>query len=767
MTATQINRPFRIKTLLGDDALLLDRFDGYERLSEPFRFVLRLLSPDPNIDMQALLTKPVVLSLNLTEESERHMHGHINRIKLLEYGEDGMAAYEAEMVPWFWFLHHFSDCRIFQNKTVPDIVEEVFKSRGFADYQLKLQGSFPQREYVVQYRETDFNFVSRLLEDEGIYYFFTQSEDKHVLVLANDNSVFIPCPNKPRARYLATTGSAQPEDTVVSIETEFRTHIGTASLADYDFEKPGTSLFATLAGGQAGEDYDYPGKYKTKDDGSRYARIRLEEREVALTTVRGASNCMGFECGYNFTLTEHFRDANNIEYTLISLEHHARNSSYRAGHQDPFEYTNRFGAIPASVPYRPPRIAAKPVIHGTQTAVVVGKSGEEIWTDRYGRVKVQFFWDRLGSSDENSSCWIRVAQGWAGKQWGIIHIPRLGQEVVVSFLEGDPDCPLITGSVYNASQMTPYSLPGEQTKSTMKSMSSKGGGGFNEFRFEDKKGSEQVFLHGEKDLDIRIKNDRREFIGRDRSLVVTRDKMEKVKRDGHVETARDEVHKIGRDHHLEVAGKAALKIAGSHSVSVTGDVIEEFKSNHSTQVTRDVYLKATQIVLEATTGITLKVGGNFITIDMSGVAIKGMPAVQINSAGAALSGSAAALVSPLAPAVPALADNAVPGSMASPHAGSPGHSAHMSLQRVIPSDAPTHDPDSPENQVKKHWIEIELVDEDGNPVPGEPYKITLPDGTTVADGTLNEKGWARVENIDPGTCEVTFPTLDKETWDQA
>ena len=766
MPATQIDRPFRIKTTLGDDALLVDSFDGYEHLSEPFRFVLKLLSPDPNIDMRALLTKPVVLSFNLSEESERHMHGHISRIKLLEYGEDGMAAYEAEMVPWLWFLHRFSDCRIFQNKTVPNIIEQVFKDRGFSDYRFKLQGSFPSREYVVQYRETDFNFVSRLLEDEGIFYYFEQSQDRHMLVLANEKSGFAPCPNKSHARYLAATGTNQPEDTVISLETEFRTHTGTASLTDYDFEKPNTSLFATLAGKMTGEDYDFPGKYKTKDDGARYARIRLEEKEATLATVRGASNCMGFECGYKFTLTDHFRDSTNGGYSLTALEHHARNTSYSAGYPDPFEYTNRFEAIPSSVPYRPPRVARKPAIHGSQTAVVVGKSGEEIWTDNYGRVKVQFFWDRQGRYDENSSCWVRVAQGWAGKQWGMIHIPRIGQEVVVNFLEGDPDRPIITGSVYNADHMTPYPLPAEQTKSATKSLSSKGGGGFNEIRFDDRKGSEQVFLHAEKDIDIRVKNDRREWIGRDRHLIVARDRLEHIKRDTHIEVARDRIEKIGRDHHLEIAGKAAVKISGSNSLSVTGDVIEQFTGNHSSQVSQNLYLKAMQIVIEATTGITFKVGGNFITIDMSGVAIKGMPMVQINSGGAALSDSPGSLVAPLPPLDPIEADNADPGAVASAQSGSqstPGHMSPLGLSPLRRSDAPTHNPN--QNRDKKHWIEIELVDEDGNAVPGEPYRITLPDGTTVADGTLNEKGWARVDHIDPGTCQVTFPNLDKDAWE--
>ncbi len=261
---------------------------------------------------------------------------------------------------------------------------------------------------------------------------------------------------------------------------------------------------------------------------------------------------MGFECGYKFTLSDHYSDAANAEYLITALHQKGVNSSYRSGEPDPFDYKNDFEAIPSSVAFRPPRLARKPFVDGSQTAVVVGKSGEEIWVDKYGRVKVQFVWDREGKADENSSCWMRVGQFWAGKQWGAIYTPRIGQEVIVTFLEGDPDRPLITGSVYNADQMPPYTLPDEQTKSTIKSMSSKGGGGFNEFRFEDKKGSEQIFMHGEKDLDIRIKNDRKEWIGNDRSLEVVRDKMQKVGRDSHSQIVRDEIEKIGRDHHVAV-----------------------------------------------------------------------------------------------------------------------------------------------------------------------------------------------------------------------
>ena len=777
---TQIDRPFRVKTSLGDDALLLDSFVGVERVSDPFRFVLRLLSSDANVDMQSLLTKPAVLSLKLEGDAERHIHGNICRMRLLEFGSDGLAAYEAEVVPWFWFLNLFSDCRIFQNMSVPDIVEKVFKDRGFSDFRANLQGTYNPREYCVQYRETDFNFVSRLLEEEGIFYYFEHSEDKHTMVLADDVSAFPQGtynpsedqPNNASVGYAPTTGGSVDEDVVFTLEAEYRVQTGTASHTDYDFTKPSTSLFATLAGKRKGEAYDYPGKYATKADGDRYARTRLEELEVGISTVRGESNCMGFESGYKFTLTNHYRDSANMDYTLLMVEHHARNQSYRSGQVDPFDYRNRFEAIPNSVPFRPARRARKPVIEGTQTAVVVGNSGEEIWTDQYGRVVVQFFWDRIGTSDEKSSCWIRVAQGWAGKQWGFICIPRIGQEVIVSFLEGDPDRPIITGSVYNADQMPPYTLPDNQTQSTWKSMSSKGGGGFNELRFEDKKGSEQIFIHGEKDMDMRIKNDRREWIGEDRHLVVVRDKLEKTGRDSHFDLTRDHIENIGRDHHLTIQGKEAIKITGSHSLAVTGDVIEQFSGNHSSQVTQNLYLKAMQVVIEGMTGLTINVGGSFITINPGGVFISG-PMVMINSGGSALSGSPGSLVSPLSPTDATNASDATPGAVTSVTPGTAATPASMSLQDIPPakpgkpsaaSNAPTHNPNDPANKDKKHSIQIKLVDQEGNPVAGEPYKVTLPDGTTVADGTLDEKGQASVENIDPGSCKITFPQRDKSVW---
>jgi type VI secretion system secreted protein VgrG len=770
---TQENRLMAIATPLGDDALLLTGLSGEEGASRLFRFDLELFSTTEAIDFSAIVGGNVTVRLTLADGNDRYLNGYVSRFS--QGGQQGdLISYHAEVVPWLWFLTRTSDCRIFQNKKVPDIVKQIFDEMGFKDYKLQLYGDFAEREYCVQYRETDFNFVSRLLEEEGIFYFFEHEDGVHTLILANDSSAHKPCPNQPQARYEgASGGAAQQDDIIQEWRVQLEMRPGVYAQADYNFEQPAQPLKADVSGKNSYEIYDYhPGEYRKQPEGDGLVRTRLQELEAPCLVAHGSSDCRAFTSGYRFDLKEHYRGDMNQAWVLTSVRHSATQpGDFRAGSSSTtgIHYRNNFECIPYSTPFRPPRVTPHPVIQGSQTAVVVGPSGEEIFVDKYGRVKVQFHWDREGKNDENSSCWIRVSQAWAGKKWGAIFIPRIGQEVIVDFLEGDPDQPIITGRVYNAEQVPPYTLPDEKTKSTMKSLSSKGGGGFNEIRFEDKKDGEQIFIHGQKDLDVRIENDRKEWIGEDRHLIVVRDKMEKVGRDIHVEGARDQIQKIGRDHHLEIDGKSAIKIVGSQSVSVTGDVIEEFKANHSSQVTQNLYLKAMQVVIEAASGITLKVGGNFITIDPSGVAIKGT-LVQINSAGAALSGSAGSLVSPLGPTVAQEADKADPGDMGQGTAGSvtrtPLNLSSASVaKKSAASNAPTHDPNSEENQNKPHWIEIELVDEAGQPVVGEPYQVTLPDGTTVADGTLDEKGRARVQNIDTGTCKVTFPNLDKEAWE--
>lgn len=771
---TQENRLMAIGTPLGDDVLLLTGFTGEEGISRLFRFQLSLLSTNDSIDFNAIVGKAVTVRVTLADGSDRYFNGIVSNFT--QGGRDwNFFYYQAEMVPWLWFLTRTSDCRIFQNKKVPDIVTQIFDELNFKNYKLQLYGSYQPREYCVQYRETDFNFVSRLLEEEGIFYFFEHDNGVHTLVLADDPAANKPCPNQPQARYSGTVDATQQEEDLIR-EWRVRQEVrpGVYSQSDYNFQQPAQPLFASISGKSVFEIYDFhPGEYLQQPDGDHLVKTRLQEFEAPLMLATGSSDCRAFSSGYRFDLKEHYRDDMNQTWLLTSLSHSASQpGDYQSGSSgSEAHYSNSFECMPYSTPFRPPRITPHPTIQGTQTAVVVGPSGEEIFPDQYGRVKVQFYWDREGKLNEESSCWIRVSQLWAGKQWGAMFIPRIGQEVIVGFLEGDPDQPIIIGRVYNAGEMPPYTLPDEKTKSTVKSNSSPGSGGFNELRFEDKKGGEQVFLHAEKDMDVRVKNDRREWIGEDRSLIVKRDKMEQIGRDTHLNVSRDEIVQIGRDRHETITGKEAIKIGGSKSEAVTGDVNEQFQGNHSSQVTQNLYLKAMQIVIEAQMGICLKVGSNFINIQPTGITMVGMPMTMINSGGSALSGSAGSLVSPLSPTAAALADDAVAGAMGQ----SQGLSASITpvpLSSVLvakkspASDAPTHDPNSPDNQEKKHWIEIKLLDEAGKPVPGEPYQITLPDGTTIADGTLDENGFARVDNIDPGTCKIVFPSRDKGGIDQ-
>jgi type VI secretion system secreted protein VgrG len=384
------------------------------------------------------------------------------------------------------------------------------------------------------------------------------------------------------------------------------------------------------------EIYDYPGGYCKRSEGERYVKLRMEEQETPHTQIHGAGDCRAFIPGYVFQLTDHFRGDFNRSYLLTEVRHEARSNIRGGGYEA--SYSNTFTCIPKEVPCRPPCVTRKPSVQGAQTAIVVGPKGEEIWTDKYGRVKVQFHWDREGRRDENSSCWVRVAQNWAGKRWGAIFIPRIGQEVIVEFLEGDPDQPIITGRVYNAEQMPPYELPREQTKSTIKSNSSKGGGGFNEVRFEDAKGKEQLFIHAERDMDIRVKNDRREWIGKDRHLIVKADQRTLVE----------------ADKHGHVKGDHAEQIDGEMSLHVGGKRHEKVGTVDATEAGQEIHLKAgMKVIIEAGMQLSLKGPGGFIDIGPAGITIQGT-LVRINSGGAAGVGSGS---SPAEPKDPDVADD--------------------------------------------------------------------------------------------------------------
>ncbi len=774
-TYTQDNRQIQITTPLGKDELLLTGFTGQEGVSRLFSFDLRMLSENRSVKLEDLVGKKATIKMTLPDGSERLINGIVNSFTqggstMMEGGTTPkiFANYTATLVPWLWLLTRTSDCRIFQEMTVPDILEKIFKDNGFTDYKNRLQGSFQPREYCVQYRETAFNFVSRLMEEEGIFYFFEHEEDKHTLILANSPNEFKPCPLQAKVSYKTISGQERDEDVITDFMMSREVRPGQYTIRDFNFEKPTLDLTANLTGKgeKQFEIYDYPGEYKTKDEGERLVGIRVQEEDAPQIVVNGSGTCRGLVPGFRFELQDHYRRDFNKSYVLTSVYHSADNSeAYRStdNEDSSVDYYNTFQCVVHPAPFRPSRLTPVPVVHGTQTAIVTGPAGEEIFTDKYGRVKVQFHWDRDGKYDDKSSCWIRVSSTWAGKGWGQISIPRIGQEVIVDFLEGDPDRPIIVGRVYNAESMPPYALPGEQTKSTLKTYSSKGGGGFNELRFEDKKGEEQIFLHAEKDTDFRVKNDQREWIGRDSHEIIKRDKRELVERDEMVVIKRDQVVELGRDHHVKIKGKEAIEIAQTQSVKVKGNKAEEVGGNLAQAVTGNVYVKGNMVVIESQAGLTLKCGSNFITLLPAGVFIQGTM-VMINSGGAALPGVPGMLVPPTAPTEAEIADNADPGSK------EPTYKQQRERQSAAEQAAaasPSHDPTSEENKQKKGWIEIELVDETGKPVAGEKYRITLPDGVTLAEGTLDEKGKARVEGFDPGNCKVTFPEIDDELWSKA
>ena len=407
--------------------------------------------------------------------------------------------YRAEMVAWLWFLSQTSDCRIFQNKTVPEIIIQIFQEFGFRDFRNAFQSTYEPREVVVQYRESDFNFLSRLMEQAGIFYFFEHERGKYTLVMADNPAAHPILPGTPTVSYQPENASGAERDVVTRFAIKQKWRPGKYAMNDYNFELPSTDLEVAstsrleVGGSRRYELYEYPGDYRSKAQGETLARIRLQELESISPIMSGTSTRRAMAAGYRFTLTGHDRQDLNQSYVIINVHHEAKvGNGASAG--DIETYTNDFMAIPLAVPFRPLRLTPEPVVRGPETGVVVGPKGEEVFVNEYGRVKVQFQWDRQGKNDENNSGWIRVAQPWAGKQWGTLFIPRVGDEVLIEFLHGDLHRPVVLGSLYNGKDRPPVSLPAGRTITTIKSSSTTGGGGANEMRFEDKKGSEEIYL---------------------------------------------------------------------------------------------------------------------------------------------------------------------------------------------------------------------------------------------------------------------------------
>ena len=636
---TQEGRLIKIKTTLEDNKLLLEKFEGAETLSQPFEFHVTLLSNDQQLDLKSLLRTNVTVSLTQIDNTTRYFNAVVHSIMHGQEGSDEagqgakgpdshvLTVYEAVLVPKVWFLSLNSNCKIFQNLSVPEIVSKVLDDAKISDYKFQTFGTYPKREYCVQYRESSLTFISRLLEEEGISYYFLHEASKHTMVFMDNNTTrgAAPLPKgQTSIKYsFEKEGYVSKDEEGISglerIETSFP---GKTTLTDYDFTKPNLSLQGST-GSDNEEVFDYPGEYSEVDDGARISRVRMEERESLQHVVNGVSKVRSLAPGHSFTLDKHYRKDNNGDYFLTSVHHEFTESTYRSDKGIAQQAGNTFTCIPKSVQYRPPRESERPTVQGLQSALVVGKEGEEIWVDQYGRVKVQFYWDRDGQKNENSSCWCRVAQVWAGKNFGWMTIPRIGQEVLVDFLEGNPDQPIIVGRVYNADQMPPWTLPDNQTQSGILTRSSKGGSGDNAnyLQFEDKTGSEQINVWAQKDMNTTVENNDTQLVQVDRKIDV---------KGTHTETI------VGNTSITITQGNHATDVqTGNQTIEVdTGNQTTTIKTgnqsttlntgNQSTQLDLGnitVNCDLGSISITAMQSITLTVGASSITISPASIEI--------------------------------------------------------------------------------------------------------------------------------------------------
>jgi type VI secretion system secreted protein VgrG len=658
----------RLFTPLPEGVLLLRSFQGSEYLSKPFEFTLSLYSPNKKkaqVEFDKLLGKEFTIESDIYSREKEKRTGEFRYISgvCFEFSEGAQDSqftnYTAVIVPKFQMLSLKSNCRIFQQKSVPDVLKEVLPSSGV---EFQLEGKFDKREYCVQYRETDLAFASRLMEEEGIFYFFKYAKSGHTMVVAN-SSLKHPKVQEPATVDLdPSEGGSRRAGHLSSWHKVQRMKTGKYTLRDHHFQLPNSNLEAgktTQGSAAAGkvdhklqvggnddyEIYDYPGGYAKRVDGinksggdqppdlqsvhsdnQRTVKIRMQAEAAEAMSIQSESNCIHLAAGHKFSLEE--SDATtgfkgDGDYVLTEVHHDGNvDVDHRTGDSSKFSYTNTVKCIPMQIEFKPQRATPKPTVQGMQSATVVGPSGEEIFTDKYGRVKVQFRWDRDGKSDANSSCWLRVASSWAGKQWGMINIPRIGQEVIVGFLEGDPDSPIVLGSVYNPNTMPPYTLPDNKTQSGIKTRSSTGGSpdNFNEIRFEDKKGGEMLTIHAEKDEDIHVEHDKTEKVDHDETITIGNNRTETV----------------GLNQSVTVTSEDSLTVGANQTISIGIAQSETIGAERTTTVgAADTLSVGAALTISAGAAIDISAGAE-ITINAGA-------ALTINSAAALVISSAAAI----------------------------------------------------------------------------------------------------------------------------
>jgi type VI secretion system secreted protein VgrG len=578
----------------------IEHFSGGEALGEPFAYDLVLRSSSPDIDLSSVVGDTLTVTVDVLGDEPRYFNGYVTRMSQVGTLER-YARYRATIRPWLYILSSRVNSRIFQNLSVPDIAKSLFREHGFSDFEDSLSNSYPVREFVVQYRESDFNFISRLFEHIGIYYYFRHEQARHVMVLADSLDAhdtvdgFETVPFHPDGAAVADGG-----EHINSWELIHQWRSGAYASSDFDFERPRAQLMARLAADPQHkkgdlEIFDYPAGSTEQDDVESYVQARLEALQSDVEIAHGGGDVRELGAGDLFTLVDHPTLSQNKQYLIVAAGYDASNNALDSGAgAAPPEFHFSFTVMDSQVPFRPVVTSPRPRVEGVQTAIVVGEAGDEITTDNYGRVKVQFHWDREGQNDENSSCWVRVAQLWAGSGWGGIHIPRIGQEVIVDFLEGDPDRPIITGRVYNADNMPPYTLPDNKTQSGIKSRSTLGGApsNFNELRFEDKKGSELVNLQAEKDLtslvkhdeDRNVGNDRTTEIGHDETITVGNNRTESVTKQESITIGGDRTESVGKSETVSIGTTRSLTVGTDETIQVGGKRTDSVAKDETTTV---------------------------------------------------------------------------------------------------------------------------------------------------------------------------------------
>jgi type VI secretion system secreted protein VgrG len=699
-TYGSVERFLYFATPLGADKLQLMQFTGFEAMSELYRFQLDFNAKnDVDVKFDQLIGKEISFGVNAGDFPKRDFAGICIEASQGSRGKE-LTEYTMTVVPKAWKLTQKFRSRIFQQKKVPDILQAVITD---VDVEYQFEGTYEKREYCVQYQESDWDFACRLMEEEGMYFYF-KFDVASAKLIVTDKKRLTTDVSDPATIKFDTVG--QGGDDAMRI-TDFRRtqswRSGKVTVWDHHFQLPhkhndadkmvidtitaGTVTHKLkLNGNDNFEIYEHPGDYARWFDGidkgggeqaseigkisqqnKRIAEVRMQQEEVQMLTFLGGSNCRNLVPGHKFTLSEHYNG--NGSYIVTSVSHTAQEGHYRSGEQTASSYENTFTCIPQDLKFRAPRRTPKPKI-GCQTAVVVGPSGEEIFTDKYGRVKVQFHWDRDGQNDANSSCWLRVATPWAGKNWGTIHIPRIDMEVLVDFLNGDPDRPIIVGSLYNAREMPPYTLPDNKTQSGIKSRSSKSGGpdNYNEIRFEDKKGEEMVTIHAEKDMEREVEHDDRIDIGNDQKIDVGNDRKEKVVNNETIEIGNNRTNKIGQKHQEEIGGDHLQDVKQNKKVKVG--------MNYNVEAGMNITIKAgVQLNIESGVAITLKAGASSLQINPGGIQMSGTPMMMLNCPGPPPPPVMPVIIPPLMPAAPkapvAPAAPQVPGAPAAPSVQAP------------------------------------------------------------------------------------------------